>query len=103
MNRLTTAMVVVLGIAACTPALAGVVCTSASPCKVCSGIDPGNWRDTIIMPDDTTAHACRVFASSIHAKDWQLGCIANGMGVRWADSQPTSDNGPSVPLPNCGW
>jgi len=72
-------------------------------CKVCSAINPPNWRDTIVMPGTALSEECRKFAVAIAAPQWQLACMLANGHIRWANSQSNLDTGPDIPFPNCGW
>lgn len=64
--------------------------------KLCSGIVPGVFRDTINVPFSWSPRACKSFANSIGAQTYQLGCITYG-GFVWGNS------GGGRPFAECGW
>lgn len=64
--------------------------------KICSGISPGNWRDTLEVNDGWTASTCFAWTQSIGASQWQLGCVFD-TSFSWGVT-----NG-GAPNPNCGW
>lgn len=65
--------------------------------KLCSAVFPGNWRDTMVVPNSWSASTCARWASSQSATDWQLACSFTN-NFSWGGF-----NGTSVPSPNCGW
>ena len=64
--------------------------------KLCSGIVPGNYRDTINVPYNWSPRTCRDFANSIGAETYQLGCITDTSFV-WGQL------GGGRPFSDCGW
>lgn len=69
-----------------------------APVKLCSAIVPGNWRDTIAVPDTWTVGACQTFAETVIATHYQLGC-ADGNGIAWGGY-----NNANAPAGNsCKW
>ena len=75
----------------------GTTATTAKPgSKVCSVIDPGNWRDTFNVVDSWKRETCEAFAKKMAAKTFQLGCLYDG-GIDFGAA------GGENPLPNCGW
>lgn len=64
--------------------------------KICSGVVPGNFRDSIPVPNGWNTGMCQSWASSIGATHWQLGCLFDG-GYSWGVT-----NG-GLPPNNCGW
>ena len=91
------------------PAAATLVCApSQGPgagvmCKVCSGLVPGVFRDSIPVPNTWNSAMCLLYAKSVGATQWQLGCMGQSE-FHWASSaQPVTDTGPVIPAPNCGW
>ncbi len=69
--------------------------------KVCSAIDPSNFRDTVIAGKDWTAETCQSYAAAIAAPNHQLGCITNDGFVFGAAGDALTLA--TVPNPNCGW
>jgi hypothetical protein len=48
---------------------------------VCSGVNPGQFRDSIVVPDNWCASSCQSWATSIGASHYQLGRLnQNGSG-----------------------
>ena len=67
--------------------------------KVCSGIIPDKYRDSIEVDDGWSATTCLGWVTSIHggaAGTWQLGCLFTN-GFSWGAA------GGGLPSPNCGW
>jgi hypothetical protein len=65
--------------------------------KLCSAVNPSNWRDTVPMPDAATEAACQSWKTVVGASTYQLGCMS---------ASGTVDLGPDgggAPSPNCGW
>ena len=44
--------------------------------KLCSAIQPANWRDTVPMPDAATEAACQSWKALVGASTYQLGCMS---------------------------
>ena len=69
--------------------------------KVCSVYVPGNWRDTILMNNNTSWTQCEAFGAAVGATTIQLGCLTDsginlgGPSAWWSP--------PGAPWPNCGW
>jgi hypothetical protein len=42
--------------------------------KVCSVVDPNNWRDSMIVPKSWTAKQCQNYQEETRAVNHQLGC-----------------------------
>lgn len=99
---MTALLAVGIAVTFAVPASAQVAC-AGNGCKVCSAVNPPNWRDTIVMPNTASSAECRNFAASVAGTQWQLACMAASGHVRWANGQPISDPGPAIPNPNCGW
>jgi hypothetical protein len=64
--------------------------------KICSGVDDGNFRDSIEVDDGWSTTTCLGWARSIGGGDWQMGCLFSN-GFSWG-----ATNG-GIPSPNCGW
>jgi hypothetical protein len=67
--------------------------------KVCSGIIPDKYRDSIEVDDGWSATTCLGWVTSIHggaSGTWQLGCVFTN-GFSWGAQ------GGGLPSPNCGW
>ena len=90
------------------PAAATLVCAPSSGpgagtmCKLCSGFYPNAWRDALVVPNTWASSTCRLYAQSVGATQWQLGCIGQNE-IHCAAAQGISDTGPAIPNPNCGW
>jgi hypothetical protein len=65
--------------------------------KVCSVVNPPNWRDSFSVPHAWTANECSQFAATVNATQWQLVCISD-QGFSFG---PT--NGGVPPDNRCGW
>jgi len=110
MKILVCAALLTIGgmVATVEPAAATLVCAPGSGpgagtmCKLCSGVVANNWRDSLIVPNTWAGSTCRLYAQSVGATSWQLGCIGQNE-IHWAASQAISDTGPAIPNPNCGW
>ena len=110
MKILVCAALLTIGamVATVDPAAANLVCAPGSGpgagtmCKLCSGVVANNWRDSLIVPNTWAGSTCRLYAQSVGATSWQLGCIGQNE-IHWAASQAISDTGPALPNPNCGW
>jgi hypothetical protein len=78
-------------------------CNDSIGCKLCSAIDPSNFRDTVTVATTWTPATCRAYAIDIAATFWQLGCMTSnaflfGAGV------PIGTTTPSLPTGNtCRW
>jgi hypothetical protein len=46
--------------------------------KVCSGVSPNQFRDSIVAPIDWSGGTCQQWAASIGASTFQLGCMNQG-------------------------
>ena len=65
--------------------------------KVCSGVSPNAFRDSIVVPANWTASNCQSWASSIGTSTFQLGCLnTSGFAYIWCTLGSTSCAG-------CGW
>jgi hypothetical protein len=65
--------------------------------KICSVVTPGNWRDTLVVPQGWTSSDCNSYRSSVSASAYQLGCITNST-YYWGNP------GGADPNPNpCNW
>jgi hypothetical protein len=106
MKILVTAATIGTMFALVDPAAATIVCASSQGpgpmCKVCSGFVAGVFRDSIPVPGTWTSQMCLVYAKSVGGTQWQLGCMGQNE-FHWAAAQATSDTGPAIPAPNCGW
>jgi hypothetical protein len=60
--------------------------------KICSGVNPNQWRDSILAPDTWQIGACQAFASSIGALHYQLGC-ATPRGFVWSPMDNSANPG----------
>jgi hypothetical protein len=60
--------------------------------KMCSGVNPPSWRDTILTPDTWQIGACQSWASSIGALHYQLGC-ATPTGFVWSPMDSSANPG----------
>jgi len=67
--------------------------------KACSVVDPGNWRDTILVPDSWEFEDCVDFAISVSARAAQPACIFQTGLPKF--SFGTEDGRP--PPRNCRW
>lgn len=65
----------------------GVAITGSN--KVCSIIAPGNWRDTLVVPDGWTWHDCHSLRVTLGASQFQLGCVTN-TGYSFSSANVTS-------------
>ena len=66
--------------------------------KICSAVITTSSRDTINVPDEWTAEDCRMFAATLNAMAFQLGCVfAERPRLLWGAM------GGGAPNPNCGW
>ena len=64
--------------------------------KVCSVWIAGNWRDTIVMNQNSSWTACNNFRATVIATSFAVGCLNDG-GIWFGPS------GGADPVPNCGW
>ena len=64
--------------------------------KVCSIVVSGNWRDTMMVPNDFTRAACVQWATAAGASVGLPGCITSSSVWLAASSG-------GVPSPNCHW
>jgi len=46
--------------------------------KVCSGVNPGQFRDSIVVPSNWMKSDCQSWATSIGTSTFQLGCLNSG-------------------------
>src|SRR5262249_48038521 len=73
------------------------------PQKVCSVVQPGNWRDTVIAGPNWNGYMCNNFRIGEGAANYQLGCITSNGYVFGRGSNQPYDWG-ALPNPNyCGW
>lgn len=72
------------------------IAQSTNATKLCSVVDPGNWRDTFTVPATWQAYNCQNFQNSTAARLYQLGCT-----FPYGFSFGSTNGG--VPNPNCGW
>lgn len=66
--------------------------------KFCSVVVPGDWRDTINVPQAWTVEDCDEFRVAMGAQTLQIGCIFE----RGRSAFSVAEAG-YVPRPNCGW
>lgn len=64
--------------------------------KVCSVWVPGNWRDSIVMNQNSIWTACNNYRALVLATNFSIGCMNDG-GI-WL-----GPSGGAAPVPNCGW
>lgn len=64
--------------------------------KFCSAITPGNWRDSVAVPESWKANDCRKWAASVGGTEVQLGCFFKN-DFSWGAV------GGTTPQVNCGW
>jgi hypothetical protein len=69
------------------------------PYKVCSGVVPGKWRDTVGPVSFNSWTGCQNWAASINATHWQIGCVDGG-GYTWTASLSSSSPPGTNP---CNW
>jgi len=74
----------------------GTVNAQTGGTKLCSAVEPGNFRDTISVSSAWSAGTCQNYANSVRAQQYQLGCTFSN-AFSWG-----SANG-GTPNPNCGW
>jgi hypothetical protein len=63
--------------------------------KVCSGVSPGFFRDSIIAPNNWSKQSCIQWAASIGTSTYQLGCLNGGTDFAWGPLGSTNFF--------CGW
>ena len=81
----------------------GLMCSNESGCKACSGVNPGAFRDTTIVPQTWSPATCQAFAQQIGTNSWQLGCFNQDSFVFGAP-QSTAVSTPNLPPDDtCGW
>ena len=81
----------------------GLTCDDSRGCKVCSGVLPGIYRDTITVPQTWTPETCRQFAQLVVSEFWQLGCL-NMNSFVFGEGQDINVSTPNLPLNNtCNW
>jgi hypothetical protein len=66
--------------------------------KFCSVVVPGDWRDTINVPQAWTVEDCDEFRVAMGARSLQIGCIFG----RGRSAFSVAEAG-YLPRPNCGW
>lgn len=66
--------------------------------KFCSIVVPGDWRDTINVPQAWTVEDCDEFRVAMGAQILQIGCIFG----RGRSAFSVAEAG-YLPRPNCGW
>jgi hypothetical protein len=67
--------------------------------RLCRGVNPNQWNDTINVPDSWSAGSCQNFATSIGALHYILGCATDNPAnpVIWGPMDNAA--GPA----KCGW
>jgi hypothetical protein len=74
----------------------GIAIAQNTGTKICSVFIPGNWRDSINVPQGWTPGMCINFMRSVGATHYHLGC-AFYSGFTWGEPNGGSPNN------NCGW
>src|ERR1044071_9264807 len=52
--------------------------------KVCSAVDPSNFRDSIEVDDGWSTTTCLGWTHAVGASEWQMGCLFNN-GFSWGN------------------
>jgi len=86
------------------PALAdGLTCNDERGCKLCSGFNSGQFRDTIATAETWSTETCRAYAIAIGTSTWQLACMNKDSFV-FGLPQSTANPTPNLPAGDtCGW
>jgi hypothetical protein len=77
--------------------------------RLCSVVQPGNYRDTLVVPNGWFRNTCRLYAVQTSTSNYQLGCmgvpsVGTDNGVIWGPLVASSNTNPSPPSPNiCNW
>jgi len=64
--------------------------------KICSAVQPGNWRNDLPVGNQWTLDDCKTWMAQQGATGYQVGCLTKNK-VIYAEKQGVQ------PSPNCGW
>lgn len=64
--------------------------------KICSVVDPGNFRDSFLVPRSWKKETCINYGKVVAAPNIQIGCV-------FSNSVELGQFGATPPTKNCGW
>ena len=70
--------------------------------KVCSVVNPNNWRVAMVVDDGWGDSTCRSLCTSFSGGRIQKGCLFN-TGFSFGSQSSSCSTSGSDPSPNCGW
>jgi hypothetical protein len=76
--------------------------TSERGQKICSCFVPGNWRDSMVVPESWTKDLCLKFGLKTGATSIQLGCVFSN-DVEFGAETELRTASAAPPARNCGW